>query len=61
LLVKDEKEGMISVEKLKARLGKIAGLNGWSEALATKALYSLVGKRVVRIDRRGKEAVFGCA
>lgn len=51
------KEAMLPMTALKTYLGKAARHQGWNEDLGTKAIYSLVAKRVLRIDRRGREAL----
>ncbi|GEM07600.1 hypothetical protein Rt10032_c03g1617 [Rhodotorula toruloides] len=40
---------------LKAHLGAFARQQGWTEEMGTTAVYSLVGRQVVKIDRRGRE------
>ena len=45
---------------LKAYLGESAKQQGgWAEDLGTKAVYGLVAKRVIRIDRSGRESLIG--
>lgn len=51
------KEPMVSMSALKSWLLKFAKERQCSEDLATKAIYSLVSKNVLRIDRRGTAAV----
>lgn len=48
---------MISMKVLKSLLAAFGNERGWKDgdALGTTAIYSLVGKTVLRIDRRGKE------
>ena len=50
-------EAMLHMNVLKSVLGDSAKRNGWSEDLGTKAIYGLVAKRILRIDRRGREAL----
>ena len=50
-----KEEPMISMNAVKARLGTYAKERGWKEDMGTTAIYSLVSKTVLRIDRRGKE------
>ena len=52
-----EQDAMLSMSSLKAALGKLAVKAGWAEDMGTKAIYGLVAKRVLRIDRRGREAL----
>ncbi|BGO99349.1 hypothetical protein JCM10021v2_003021 [Rhodotorula toruloides] len=40
---------------LKSHLGFFARSQGWTEEMGTTAVYSLVGRQVVKIDRRGRE------
>ncbi|BGP31667.1 hypothetical protein JCM10296v2_003441 [Rhodotorula toruloides] len=40
---------------LKSHLGAFAREQGWTEEMGTTAVYSLVGRQVVKIDRRGRE------
>lgn len=53
--VAKKEEPMVSMNKLKVWLGAYAKERGWAEDMATTAIYSLVAKTVLRIDRRGKE------
>lgn len=46
---------MVSMNGVKAWLGAYAKERGWGEDMGTTAVYALVSKAVVRIDRRGKE------
>ncbi|KAM0746351.1 hypothetical protein T439DRAFT_384095 [Meredithblackwellia eburnea MCA 4105] len=50
---KKEKEPMISMNSLKLHLGRFARRRGWGEEMGTTAIYSLVSRTLVRIDRRG--------
>jgi len=49
------KDPMVSMNALKAWLGSFAKARGWGEEAATAAIYGLVSKTVLRIDRRGRE------
>ncbi|KAJ8294900.1 DNA mismatch repair protein msh6 [Rhodotorula toruloides] len=40
---------------LKSHLGHFARAQEWTEEMGTTAVYSLVGRQVVKIDRRGRE------
>lgn len=53
----NEQDAMVSMSALKTALGRIAVNAGWAEDMGTKAIYGLVAKRVLRIDRRGREAL----
>lgn len=46
---------MVSMNGLKAVLGDWATQQGWSGELPTKALYSLVAKQALKIDRRTRD------
>lgn len=50
-----KEEPMVSMNKIKLWLGAYARERGWGDEMATTAIYSLVAKTVLRIDRRGKE------
>jgi hypothetical protein len=52
-------EPMLPLTALKTALGQFASERGWSGDLGTKAVYGLVAKRVVRIDRASKETMIG--
>lgn len=55
-----DQEPMLPLNALKAYLGEIAKQqDGWAEDLGTKAVYGLVAKRVIRIDRSGRESFIG--
>ncbi|GAA6001063.1 uncharacterized protein JCM10292_006356 [Rhodotorula paludigena] len=45
----------LSMAALKAHLGAFARAKGWTEEMGTTAVYALVGKSTVKIDRRGRE------
>ncbi|GAA5834766.1 hypothetical protein JCM11251_003658 [Rhodosporidiobolus azoricus] len=45
----------LSMSGLKAHLGAFAKEKGWTEEMGTTAVYALVSKGCVRIDRRGRE------
>lgn len=49
------KDPMVSMNGLKAWVGAFARARGWGEEGATTAVYGLVSKAVLRIDRRGRE------
>lgn len=55
LLFRSENAEGVQLNEVKERLGAMAKARGWDGAddLGTKAVYGGVGKRVVRIDRRG--------
>jgi hypothetical protein len=46
---------MVSMNALKTRLTKFAEGRGLAGDLGTTAVYALVSKNILRIDRRGKE------
>lgn len=46
---------MVSMNALKQWLGRFAKARGWPEEMSTTAIYGLVSKTVLRIDRRGRE------
>ena len=50
---------MLSMVELKAHLASFADERHWQEKdkMATDAIYALVSKAVLRIDRRGKPMV----
>lgn len=50
-----KKDPLVSMLALKAHLGEFAKERGWDESGGTTAIYGLVSKGVVRIDRRGRE------
>lgn len=50
-----KKDPMVSMNSLKAWLAHFAKGKGLSEDMGTTAIYALVSKTVLRIDRRGKE------
>lgn len=49
-------DALLPMNVLKSSLGEFAKQRGWAEDLGTKAIYGLVAKRVLRIDRREREA-----
>lgn len=51
------KEPMLVFLDVKATLGVFAQSRGWESALGTTAFYSLVSKKLFRVDRRGKSCV----
>jgi len=55
LLLLRSPDGTVSVQAIKETLGSTARARGWEggEDMATKIIYTAVGKRVVKIDRRG--------
>ncbi|GAA5968883.1 hypothetical protein JCM11641_000766 [Rhodosporidiobolus odoratus] len=50
-----QKTPCVSMTLVKTRLGEFAREKGWTEEMGTTAVYALVSKGIVRIDRRGKE------
>lgn len=50
-----KEEAMVSMNVIKSWLGLFAKERGWQEDMGTAAIYSMVSKTVLRIDRRGKE------
>ncbi|GAA6027761.1 hypothetical protein JCM8097_008021 [Rhodosporidiobolus ruineniae] len=50
-----DKTPCLSMAALKAHLGAFAKAKGWTEEMGTTAVYALVSKGLMRIDRRGRE------
>lgn len=52
-------EALLPMSGIKEELGRVVKARGWPEDLCTKTVYGLVAKRILRIDRRGREALVG--
>jgi hypothetical protein len=56
----DQLQPFVSLAQVKQVLGDEARARGWGgEEVGAKAIYGLVGKRCLKIDRRQKEAAIG--
>lgn len=53
-------DALVPLDLVKVRLAELSAENGWEEGLGQKAIYALVAKRVVRIDRKGKPLLSAC-
>ncbi|GAA5883486.1 hypothetical protein JCM3774_003600 [Rhodotorula dairenensis] len=53
--VSSRKTPHLAMSVLKAHLGRFAKRRGWTEEMGTTAIYALVSKQAVKIDRRGRE------
>jgi hypothetical protein len=50
----------VTLNEVKDRLGNVASVKGWNgiEGEITKVVYQLIGKKTLKIDRRGKAGGF---
>jgi hypothetical protein len=56
----DRLQPFVSLAEVKQALGDEARSRGWGgDEVGAKAIYGLVGKRCLKIDRRQKEAAVG--
>lgn len=53
--ISSRKTPHLAMSVLKAHLGRFAKTRGWTEEMGTTAIYALVSKQTVKIDRRGRE------
>ena len=53
--ISSRKTPHLAMSVLKAHLGRFAKSRGWTEEMGTTAIYALVSKQTVKIDRRGRE------
>lgn len=53
--ISSRKTPHLAMSVLKAHLGRFAKGRGWTEEMGTTAIYALVSKQTVKIDRRGRE------
>lgn len=53
-------DAFIPLDLLKAKLADLSARRGWDDGLGQKAIYALVAKRLVRIDRKGKPLLCVC-
>ena len=52
----ESKMGMVLMSDMKTALAQWGSQKGWPDELATKAIYALVAKALLKIDRRTREA-----
>lgn len=53
-------EVLMPFEPLKSKLLALARARDWDEGIGQKAIYALVAKRAIRIDRKGKPMLLVC-
>ena len=49
-------ENRLSMQEAKDHLGQLIQSKGWPSELPTKSIYALVGKRLIKLDRKGASA-----